>query len=167
MVALAGLRSNVLQSASWNEVSSSSLLQEIMRVHPESEELANTQELFQVNTAPHTMTVSPSFDPSLPPSPDPLSVLPLPSICKKRHIHCLRFVAIYLSNVILDRSTCQREGDHSHLERKIPHQKQNQKQKDFVRPQPKRFNATSTYQMSCASGRCASGSMTPAHFEQG
>ncbi len=56
MVALAGLRSNVQKSASWNEISSpSSLLQDIMRVHPESEEIAHTQELFEVKTAPRML----------------------------------------------------------------------------------------------------------------
>jgi hypothetical protein len=62
MVALVGMRSNVLESGvSSNEIvsvsSPASLLQDVMRVHPQSEEFANAQDLFQVNTVSSTWPV--------------------------------------------------------------------------------------------------------------
>jgi hypothetical protein len=59
MVALAGLRSNVLEPGSWNDISSVStpysLLQDIMHVHVQSEEFANAQDLFEVRAHPITL----------------------------------------------------------------------------------------------------------------
>jgi hypothetical protein len=86
MVALAGLRSNVHESGAKNEISSpSTLLQDIVRMHPQSEEFADAQGLFQVCTV-HAQSV-PSISHSLLPVLL-LTVLPLqyPRLGKTNHL---------------------------------------------------------------------------------